>query len=174
MNTYLIVIITFLITFFFIWNIHSHIKIWKISKNRKQGKKGESHAVKWLSRHGFTHILEQVTFEFTWRAGGKKIFSKIRPDLFAEKNGVKWLIEVKTGDAASLKNTKTRRQLREYSALYPNKKCALFDATKNILYEIDFNSNNTQHIKHGTGGIKIFLWGFISGAGLVFLYKNLF
>ena len=169
-----LILLTAAATLFTAWFLHKKVAGWQISKNRKQGRTGELNAIKWLHKHGFINIKEQVNISFTWTAGKKIITSKIRPDILAQKNGVEWLIEVKTGDAASLKNTKTRRQLREYSALFPDKRCALFDATGQKFYEINFDSENIKQRHQNIVIFKTFIYGTVTGILLAWLLIKLY
>ena len=56
----------------------------------------------------------------------------------ARFEGQRWLIEVKTGKSASPDYPATRRQLREYAQLWPHHRCALFDASQGLFYEVSF------------------------------------
>ena len=98
----------------------------RIKRNRNSGRKGEENAMKWLKKRGYK-VTEQVSVpEFYTVDGSKKEFD-IRPDIFATKGKEKWVIEVKTGGAASTANRSTRRQLREYSAYFPGYQLGLID-----------------------------------------------
>lgn len=113
-----------------------------ISRSRKQGALGEKIAHNWLKRHGFKNIESQSVFHCSYFIDGNEKEFDIKPDFLAEKSGESWLIEVKTGTAASPSTIATRRQLREYAALFPEKRYALFDATKKVLHEVEFDETS--------------------------------
>lgn len=113
-----------------------------ISRSRKQGAQGEKVAKAWLKRHGFKNIESQSVFHCGYFIDGEEKEFDIKPDFLAEKSGEEWLIEVKTGAAASPATIATRRQLREYAALFPEKRFALFDGTKKRLHEVEFSETS--------------------------------
>ena len=119
------------------WKLGKHRRI--IKKNRKQGAEGEERAVKWPQKRGYK-VSEQVSTDEYYRVDNEKVPYTIRPDIFAIKDDEQWVIEVKTGGAASIGNRDTRRQLREYAANFPDYRLGLFNANigKEALQFIEF------------------------------------
>ena len=64
----------------------------------------------------------------------------VKPDFLVKKNGNFYLAEVKTGDASSIKNISTRRQLLEYSFLMNLNTVILVDIKEKKIREVDFKS----------------------------------
>ncbi len=116
-----------------------------ISRARLQGAAGERVAQIWLKKHGFKNIQSQSVFHCSYFIDGDEKKFDIKPDFLATKSGEEWLIEVKTGAAASPSTIATRRQLREYAALFPEKRFALFDGTKKRLHEVEFDERSDLH-----------------------------
>ena len=114
-----------------------------LSASRLQGRKGEENAEKWLSKNGFENLESQNEKAFTYAVNGKPHSFKVRPDFMARYQGERWLIEVKTGQSASVGHSATRRQLREYAQLWPQMRYGLFDATQGVLHEISFKTRSS-------------------------------
>ena len=110
----------------------------KLAQLRLRGQQGEINAERWLSANGFEILDSQATQSFTYFADGQARSFRVRPDIMARFAGQHWLIEVKTGKSASPDHAATRRQLREYAQLWPRHRCALFDASQGLFYEVSF------------------------------------
>ena len=68
-----------------------------------------------------------------------KIEYLVKPDFLVEKDGEKYIAEVKTGASALIQNRNTRRQILEYSHLNQNKTVLLIDIESKKIKKIDFN-----------------------------------
>jgi Holliday junction resolvase-like predicted endonuclease len=153
------------------WKLGRYRRI--IKNNRKKGVQGEERAVKWLRKRGYK-VSEQVSADKYYRVNGKKISYTIRPDIFATKNNKQWVIEVKTGGAASLGNRNTRRQLREYAASFPDCKLGLFngDAGKEALQRVEFQNQVTQAKLSFKAIASLLLIGISIGIACCFCFYN--
>lgn len=140
-----------------------------ISRSRKQGAEGERVAQQWLKKHGFKSIESQSVYHCSYFVDGKEVSFDVKPDFLAQKSGEEWLIEVKTGSAASPTTIATRRQLREYASLFPGKRYALFDATKKHLYEVEFDEISDLH-QNRTLNIAAILIAFLLGLFIAFRF----
>ena len=109
-----------------------------LAENRLRGRRGEQNAEIWLANYGFKQIESQTQQTFSYYVNGVPQSFKLRPDLMARYEGQQWLIEVKTGQAASPGHAATRRQIREYAELWPHRRYGLFDASQGVLHEISF------------------------------------
>ncbi|MBX3133516.1 MAG: hypothetical protein KF689_09055 [Gemmatimonadaceae bacterium] len=103
---------------------------------------GEHAAERFLVAAGFTIVARQHTLRATMHINGRVAEYDVRADFLVERStpgGPELaLVEVKTGDAADPRTPATRRQLREYAALYDIDRLYLFDASANRLHEIEF------------------------------------
>jgi len=164
---YASVTIIFMVILIAKWKLNRHRRILK--KNRKKGEKGEERAVQWLLKRGYK-VSEQVSTDEYYRVENKKVTYTIRPDIFATKGNEQWVIEVKTGGAASIGNRDTRRQLREYAASFPDYTLGLFngDAGKENLQLVEF----PKKVTHAKVSFKIifncFILGLTIGSALTF------
>ena len=68
----------------------------------------------------------------------KKINFNTRADYLVERGGMQYVAEVKTGNAAKVKNIATRRQL--YASLCKTDTIILVDATSSTVKKIRFDS----------------------------------
>jgi len=146
-------------------------------KKRKQGRKGELIAKKFLIRNGYQIIREQPEKKAVMFIDGERFFYKIRADFLVEKNGKRAVVEVKTGATATDPLYRgTRRQLLEYSLFYSGNELLFFNAETKDLQKIEFRDTDLGN--EGNGGIsffrtiKIFLFGVVVGVGLFFILIN--
>ena len=106
---------------------------------RVKGKKAEKRAANILIKNNYKIIKEQeVIYGFLYE-NNKKIMYKIIPDFLVEKDGLRLLAEVKTGNSANIENRYTRRQLLEYSHLLNTDFSLLIDTDKEIIKTINFS-----------------------------------
>ncbi len=99
---------------------------------------GERLAERWLTARGYRIIERQLRRRATMHINGRVAEFDVRADLLVERDGEELLVEVKTGAAADPRVPETRRQLREYAALFPVDGLLVFDASQQRLYEVLF------------------------------------
>jgi Holliday junction resolvase-like predicted endonuclease len=95
-------------------------------------------AARWLERHGFTIVEEQASRTGMLVVDGQSCPFEVRADFVVRKGGRTAVIEVKTGAAAAITASSTRRQLLEYAAIYRVDAVYLFDANTDSLYHTHF------------------------------------
>jgi len=135
----------FLLTLFFIylgWRIHHFWRVFSFWRQRHIGRRGELKAQKLLKRHGYKIVDSQLTLPGRIYVDNEPLDFHIRPDYLIEKNGIKYLAEIKTGEAASPINRITRRQLIEYASLTDADTIILVDATKGRIMKINFDQED--------------------------------
>ena len=103
-----------------------------------KGRVGEKRAVSLLKNNGYQVLDKQFTIKGWLIKNGVRQSFIIRPDYLVKKNNEILIAEVKTGEAASILNISTRRQLLEYSNTHYSKKVLLIDVDKKNLYLIEF------------------------------------
>ncbi len=78
-------------------------------------------------------------YGYTCYENNKEITIKIQLDYLVEKNGKRFVVEVKSGKSApTIKNSGTRRQILEYAMAIPNDGVYLLDMEKKELKLIQF------------------------------------
>ncbi len=139
---YLILITGSFIVLFILW-LGWRLRIaWKnflFSLVRRRGRIGEDIAINLLKKNGYEIVQSQVPLKGSFIVDGKPMDFNVRVDYLVERNGVKYLAEVKTGNAADPKNIGTRRQLFEYAALSWSEQVLLVDSTSKKVTVIGFN-----------------------------------
>ena len=108
---------------------------------RKRGKKGEQNSIVLLEKNGYRVIEEQMKLNGSFFIDDALSKFDLRPDLLVEKDGVKYIAEVKTGDVASPFNRNTRRQLHEYSFYSNHDIILLVDPIKKSIKKISFKKD---------------------------------
>lgn len=136
-ETYILMIL-FILFFLFGWLLRKIFKNLYFFYLRYKGRIGEKRALQLLEKNGYKILDQQFTIKGWLRKNGVKESFIIRPDYLVKKNNEILIAEVKTGEAASISNIFTRRQLLEYSNIYYSKKVILVDVKNQNLYLIEF------------------------------------
>lgn len=136
----IIIAILLLITGAIIWRIISaFLKHFTIRSRFNKGRKGELIARKYLLRHGYTILGQQVSRVSTIIVDNVAYNYEVRVDFLVQKGGRTGIVEVKTGDtAANPLSIPTRRQLFEYYHIFNVDVLYFFNAGKRILQRITF------------------------------------
>ena len=119
-----------------------------------RGQTQEKRAKKHLKALGFIILEHQPTTEVGWWVDGEWTQTTITADYLVKRNGEVGLVEVKTGRTASANHRDTRRQLLEYHHAFEVDAVFLFDAEREQLQRIEFESTTTL----ASGGKNAFLW----------------
>jgi len=90
----------------------------------------------WLERNGFTIVDEQVSQLSYLIVNGEESPFTVRADYLVEREGVRAIVEVKTGAVADPSSRGTRRQILEYAQVYGVSDVYLFDADSQRLHHI--------------------------------------
>lgn len=137
-----LLIISCIILFIWLgWKIRLWWKNFLFMLLRKRGKKGEQNSIMLLEKNGYRIIEEQMKLNGYFFVDDALSKFDLRPDLLVEKDGVKYIAEVKTGDVASPFNRNTRRQLHEYSFYSNNDIILLVDPIKKSIKKISFKKD---------------------------------
>lgn len=101
---------------------------------------GELAGAALLTAAGFAIVDRQARHALPVDVDGERYDAGLRCDYLVERDGERWVAEVKTGqDAPSLANPATRRQLLEYQVAYGAVGVALVDATAGVVHEVRFD-----------------------------------
>ena len=77
---------------------------------RRRGKKGEKASIKLLEKNGYKILKEQIKLDGYILVDAVLEKFELRPDLLVEKDGIRYIAEIKTGEVANPSNRNTRRQ----------------------------------------------------------------
>ena len=103
------------------------------------GAEGEKAARALLVRRGFTIDGAQVAGGYVLAVDGARVTIALRVDYLVSKAGVRFVAEVKTGDAAPrIETAATRRQLLEYQHAFDVDGILLVDADARRIQRVDF------------------------------------
>jgi len=105
---------------------------------RRRGKKGEKASIKLLEKNGYKILKEQIKLDGYLLVDAALEKFELRPDLLVEKDGIRYIAEIKTGEVANPSNRNTRRQLHEYSYYSGHDTILLVDPTKKSIKRISF------------------------------------
>ena len=100
---------------------------------------GEERAPSLLDDRGFTVIGAQVVVDHAVRIDDRVVVIPLRADYLAERDGARYVVEVKTGALAPrIETSTTRRQILEYRIAFDVDGVVLVDAEAGRVHEITF------------------------------------
>ncbi len=99
---------------------------------------GEARAETWLLSQGYRVLERQVSRRCQMHINGRVAEFDVRADLLVQIGDEVAVVEVKTGESADPRFPATRRQLREYCAVFEVDEIYLFDANANRLHKVEF------------------------------------
>jgi Holliday junction resolvase-like predicted endonuclease len=144
---------------------------WRRARMRQRFRKaraGELAAEQLLKKRGFRILADQVRRREHMFVNGERLEYEVRADLLVSKWWRTYVVEVKTGKSApDPRKGATRRQLREYAALYDADGLLLADMTAGQLHEIRFPVKATG--RRPARVAAIFLVGAMVGVALATL-----
>lgn len=108
----------------------------RLARRWRHARHGEQRARGWLERHDFRILDEQVSRTSTLIVDGQESPFTVRADYLVERDDVRAIVEVKTGDVADPSSRGTRRQILEYAWVYGVSEVFLFDADAERLHHI--------------------------------------
>lgn len=100
---------------------------------------GEERAAGWLEDHGFTIVGTQVVVEHPVRIDDRTVVISLRADYLATREGLRYVVEVKTGAVAPrIETSATRRQILEYRVAFDVDGVVLVDGETGRVHEVTF------------------------------------
>ena len=139
----------------------------QLARRWRHARRGEERARGWLERNGFTIIDEQVSQESYLVVNGEESPFTVRADYLVEREGVRAIVEVKTGAVADPSSRGTRRQILEYAQVYGVSDVYLFDADQQRLHHIGVPTDATVPASSGWSLallLAVFAAGVVVGA----------
>jgi Holliday junction resolvase-like predicted endonuclease len=126
----------------------------RLRRRFRHARDGEDRARSYLVKHGFAVLQEQVTrTPVMWVDNARNEFT-VRADYLVRKRGRRAVVEVKTGTTAPDPTASaTRRQLLEYARCYDVDDIYLFDAERNALVAVRFDTRES-----GRSPVRAMLW----------------
>lgn len=112
---------------------------WRAKSRARVAAAGEQAAEGLLEGEGYEVIDRQVSLDWMILCDGEQVDIPLRADLIVEREGMRYVAEVKTGtQAPQLRNAATRRQLLEYLVAYEVDGVLLVDAPAGSVHLVDF------------------------------------
>ena len=110
----------------------------RIARARRDGRRGEARALRLLRRAGYRVVEVQPAAELAVRVDGGLERFVVRADAIAVRGWRRYVVEVKTGAAASVAYPPTRRQLLEYARVFRCRDLLLVDADRGRIHRVRF------------------------------------
>lgn len=129
----------------------------RMSLRMRRAAIGEERAAGWLEKRGFEVIGAQVAVEHPVRIDGRTVSIALRADYLAQRDGRRYVVEVKTGALAPrLETSATRRQLLEYRIAFDVDGVVLVDGETGGVHEITFPALARPAARAAGGGWRAF------------------
>lgn len=110
---------------------------WRLRVRAQRAARGERDAARLLARAGYRVCGAQVRAELEYRLDGAPRVVEVQADYLVERNGERFVAEVKTGrEAPHLSNRATRRQLLEYAHAFDATGVLLVDAERGRVHRV--------------------------------------
>ena len=138
---YLLIISSIIFLIWLGWRLRKWWKNFIFFLSRIRAKKGERNSIKLLKANGYKILDEQIKLNGYFFIDNKLNKFDLRPDLLVEKNGIKYIAEIKTGEVANPNNRYTRRQMHEYSFYSNQDDVLLVDPTNKSIKKLTFKKN---------------------------------
>lgn len=104
---------------------------------------GEAKARGLLEKNGYTLVDEQRVVDWTLWVNGEPVEVRSRADGVVERDGLRFVAEVKTGQVApNPRNPATRRQLLEYLHVFEVDGVLLVDMVEERILEVRFTESS--------------------------------
>lgn len=111
----------------------------RMSLRMKRAALGEQRAAGLLRDHGFAVLGSQVEVEHVVTIDHRRVVIALRADYLGEKDGLRYVVEVKTGaHAPRIETSATRRQILEYRVAFDVDGVVLVDAESGGVHEVTF------------------------------------
>jgi hypothetical protein len=116
------------------------LRRWQARRRQARAVRGERQAERLLDRLGYAIRDRQVATSWAVTCDGEVHEVPLRADLLVERDGKRYVAEVKTGRVAPrLATATTRRQLLEYRVAYDVDGILLVDAEAGRVMHVDFH-----------------------------------
>jgi hypothetical protein len=150
------------------------LRRWGDRRSRRRrgarAQRAERDAAGLLEARGFEVLGRQVRQSWSLLADAKELEFTLVADYVVEREGRRWVAEVKTGERAlDLRHGPTRRQLLEYRQAFAVDGVLLVDAEGQSVQTVHFRDSRESIEPRGAGGIRRLLAfgvGLISGLSL--------
>ena len=131
-------------------------------KRFSRGRVGEREAAELLRQEGYQVVDEQASREASMWVDGRRLAVRVRADYLVQRNGKKYVVEVKTGKKATdPASTSTRRQLLEYERVYDADGLLLADMEQKRLRRIWFEDVPVRRIRFIRAPVRWIYVGFV-------------
>lgn len=137
------VVALFILCLWLIGALRRRLKRWafrrKLRRRQRRAQRGELDAQELLAAEGYQIVDSQVHLRWSVYVDDEPIEIRLIADHLVEREGMRFVAEVKTGDAApSIRTAATRRQLLEYLVAFGCDGVLLVDMEEAVIREIYF------------------------------------
>lgn len=146
------------------FRLKAWVRQWELRRSMRRAQVLEKRALHFLKERGFQCIGEQIEKEAFFLIDGRRVPFRVRVDYLLERDGKKYVAEVKTGKQAKTpEHPSVRRQLLEYALLFAPCSILFVDGEEKKVHEISFPWSFGLVRAVWWVGIASFLGGFVIG-----------
>lgn len=112
---------------------------WRAKRRSRIAVRGEHDAIGLLQAHGYAVLARQCPLTWNIQVNGTQIPIELRADAIVERDGRRYVAEIKTGhEAPHIETAQTRRQLLEYLVAYQTDGVLLVNMPQYSIQEVQF------------------------------------
>ncbi|MBO8137283.1 MAG: hypothetical protein H0Z40_04005 [Desulfotomaculum sp.] len=125
------------------------LQSFKLKHRYKKSKKAEAAAQKYLEQQGYSIIAQQKRVPIITKIDSKSFKNHVKADFIVKKDGLKYVVEVKTGKQVEKPTSAgIRRQLLEYYLIYRTNGVLLLDMENKRIHAVEFEIEMPWQIKN--------------------------
>lgn len=110
----------------------------RVRTHARLGRRAEHDGYRLLERRGYTVLSRQAQRDVTLDVDGTAQTFTVRADALVERNGRRFIAEIKSGQSATVTSRATRRQLLEYAYAFGHDEVLLVDPGEGTVTHVRF------------------------------------
>lgn len=131
---------------------------WIAKRRARIAIQGEHNALALLHQHGYAVLATQCPMTWSIQVNGMAIPIELRADAIVERDGRRYVAEIKTGnEAPHIETAQTRRQLLEYLVAYQADGALLVNMPQYSIQEVQF-APQASAVPAPTRALRLVIW----------------
>lgn len=116
----------------------------RVRDHARVGRRAESEGYRLLERRGFKLVERQALAEVVVEVDGEAQVFTVRADALVEREGRRFVAEIKSGESATVTSRATRRQLLEYAFAFGVDEVLLVDPGEGRVSRVRFRVGSSS------------------------------
>lgn len=141
METMLLVLGVLVLLLLLVFRLVSRQMKRRVREHARVGRRAEGEGYRLLERRGFSVVERQALAEVVVELDGEAQTFTVRADALVEREGRRFVAEIKGGESATITSRATRRQLLEYAYAFGVDEVLLVDPGEGRVSRVRFRAN---------------------------------